>query len=136
MARSKVGFIRAIEVERVVGDVLLGAPAVMWVRAKVPLLAGEETTPYERLAMAGDFTSAVASYLDGRRFSFINPDVNVHILRPPTSDWIGIDGSSWVGDAGIGHSRSALYDLDGLVGSGTAAQVVEAWDMPHWGERG
>lgn len=135
MDRSKVGFIRAIEVERVVGDVLLGAPAVMWVRVKVPLVAGEETTPYERMALAGDFTSAVAAYLDGRRYSFINPDVNLHVLRPPTSDWIGVDGTSWVGASGIGHSRAGLYDLEGLIGSGTAAQVVEERHQPDWGGR-
>jgi hypothetical protein len=131
--RSPAGFIRAIEAERVVGDGGLGAPSVMWVRVRVPLVLGEVTRPMERLAIASDFTSALASYLDGRRYSFINPDINVHVLRDPTSDWIGIDSVTWVGGEGVGLGRSKLFDLDGLVGAATAAQLVERWDRPDWG---
>ncbi|HEV8297143.1 MAG TPA: thioesterase family protein [Acidimicrobiales bacterium] len=130
---SAVGFIRAIDAERVVGDVGLGAPSIMWVRMRVPLIADAPTAPIERLALAADFTSALASFLDGRHFSFINPDINIHVLRDPASEWIGIDSVTWVGAEGVGQGRSSLYDLGGLVGNASAAQVVERWDRPQWG---
>jgi hypothetical protein len=90
-----------------------------------PLVAESATPPAAKVAFASDFASALAAYLDITRWSYINPDVNLHLLREPTSDWIGIDGVTWVGTQGIGHGRAALHDLDGLVGNATASQIVD-----------
>ena len=131
-AESPIGFIRAIEAERVVGDVGLGAPAVMWVRLRVPVVAGEIASPLSRLALTADFTSALASYLDASRYSYINPDFNVHVFRAPSSEWIAVDATTWVGSDGIGLGRAALFDFEGLVAAGTASQLVEEWSRPDW----
>ena len=72
-----------------------------------------------------DIASALAAYLDITRWSYINPDVNLHLLREPVSDWIAVDGTTWVGPEGIGHGRAAIHDLEGLVGSASASQVVQ-----------
>jgi hypothetical protein len=69
--------------------------------------------------------SALGSYVDITRWSYINPDVNLHLLREPTSEWIAVDGVTWVGAEGIGHGRATLFDLDGVIGSASAAQLVE-----------
>jgi hypothetical protein len=122
---ERIGFIRSLDAHRVVGNPGEGAPAVLWVRMRQPLVAGHETPPACNVAFASDFASALAAYLDISRWSYINPDVNLHLLREPTSDWIAVEGTTWVGTQGIGHGRAALYDLDGLVGNATAAQVVE-----------
>lgn len=122
---DRIGFIRSLDAHRVVGTPGDGAPAVLWVRPRQPLVSGHETPPAARAAFASDFASALASYLDIRRWSYINPDVNLHLLREPTSDWIGVDGVTWVGERGIGHGRAGLYDLDGFIGSASASQVVE-----------
>jgi hypothetical protein len=124
-AAERIGFIRSLDAHRVVGESGDGAPAVLWVRMRQPLVAGEPTPPAARAAFASDFASALAAYLDITRWSYINPDVNLHLLREPTSDWIAVDGTTWVGPEGIGHGRAAIFDLDGLVGSASAAQVVQ-----------
>jgi hypothetical protein len=129
---SPIGFIRAIDAERVVGDVGMGAPAVMWIRLRVPLVAGHATSPMARLALAADFSSALAAYLDTRRFSFINADINLHVLRLPAGEWIAVDGVTWVGAEGIGQGSAKLYDLEGLVGTASAAQLVDRWQPPDW----
>jgi hypothetical protein len=129
---SPIGFIRSIDAERVVGDVGMGAPAVMWIRMRVPLVAGAETSATARLALAADFSSALAAYLDTRRFSFINADINLHVLRLPVGEWIAVDAVTWVGAEGIGQGSARLHDLDGLVGTAGAAQLVDRWQPPEW----
>jgi hypothetical protein len=124
-AADRIGFIRSLDAHRVVGNTGEGAPAVLWVRMRQPLIAGSITPPVCHVAFASDFASGLAAFVDIMRWSYINPDVNLHLLREPTSDWIAVDGITWVGGAGIGHGRAALFDLDGLVGSATAAQLVE-----------
>jgi hypothetical protein len=124
-AADRIGFIRSLDAHRVVGQSGGGAPAVLWVRMRQPLVAGEPTPPSARAAFASDFASALAAYLDITRWSYINPDVNLHLLREPVSDWIAVDGTTWVGTQGIGHGRASIHDLEGLVGSASASQVVQ-----------
>jgi hypothetical protein len=133
-AGARIGFIRSIQADRVAGTTGDGAPAVMWIRMRRPLVAGEPTPPSARVALAADFASALAAYVDVARWSYVNPDVNLHLLREPTSEWIAVDGVTWVGTEGIGHGRAGLFDLDGYVGTATAAQLVERHRVrpPHW----
>jgi hypothetical protein len=135
---DRIGFIRSLDAQRVVGQVGTGAPSVLWVRMRQPLVAGYETPPAARAAFASDFASALASFLDITIWSYINPDVNLHLLRPPVGEWVAVDGTTWVGGQGIGHGRATLFDLDGMVGSATAAQVVdrhpERWGTPTGAE--
>jgi hypothetical protein len=129
-AADRIGFIRSLDAHRVVGQTGGGPPAVLWVRMRQPLVAGTVTPAAAHVAFASDFASSLAGFLDIMRWSFINPDVNLHLLREPTSDWIAVDGVTWVGAEGIGQGRAALFDLDGLVGSATAAQLVERHAEP------
>jgi Thioesterase-like superfamily len=128
---DRIGFIRSLDAHRVVGTPGEGAPAVLWVKMRQALVAGHETPPSARAAFASDFASALASFLDIRHWSYINPDVNLHLLRDPVDEWIAVDGTTWVGTRGIGHGRAALFDLGGFVGSATASQVVER-HPEHW----
>ena len=42
-------------------------PAGMWLRLRVPIVAGEEPTPFQRVAAAGDFGNGVAAAFDRER---------------------------------------------------------------------
>jgi hypothetical protein len=123
-----IGFLRAIEAERTVGRQGAGSPSVMWIRQLVPTVAGEETTPLQRLALASDFTSASAAWLDTRDFTHPNPDITLYVHRAPVSDWIGVQADTFVGPDGIGVSRAVLFDLEGMVGLGSASQIVDRRD--------
>ena len=103
------------------GATATGDPVVLWARMRQPLVAGQPTPPAALAAWASDFASGLASYLDPRHWMYMNPDVNLHLLREPVGDWIAIAGLTWAGDHGIGHGRARLYDVDGFIGSATAA---------------
>ena len=118
------GFLRSIDGVRHDGATGRGDPVVLWARMRQSLIAGEATPPSANAAWASDFASGLASYLDPRHWTYINPDVNLHLLREPVGEWIAIAGLTWAGDHGIGHGRARLYDLAGFVGSATAAQIV------------
>jgi len=124
------GFLRSIDGVRHDGATGEGDPVVLWARMRQPLIAGEDTPPSANAAWASDFASGLASYLDPRRWTYINPDVNLHLLREPAGEWIAIAGLTWAGDHGIGHGRARLYDLDGFCGSATAAQLISPWATP------
>jgi hypothetical protein len=124
------GFLHALEMQRVSGGLNLGAPACSWFRLTVPVVAGEATSPFVRLAALADFTSGTGSFLPIDRWSSINADVSIHVLREPVSDWIAVDAVAHVASDGIGHSRATLYDTTGMVGTGTTAQVVDGVAAP------
>jgi Acyl-CoA thioesterase C-terminal domain/Acyl-CoA thioesterase N-terminal domain len=124
------GFVRALGMSRVVGGLGTGAPAITWFRLNVPVVLGEEPSPWVRLAALADFTSGTANFLEIDRWSSINADVTVVMLRPPEGDWIAVDAVAHVAGDGIGHSRASLYDLHGLVGTGATTQIVDEVAAP------
>ena len=124
------GFLLALDMHRVSGGLGLGAPACTWFRLRCPVVAGEETTPLVRLAALADFTSGTANFLPIDRWSSINADISMHVLREPIGEWIAVDAVAHVAGDGIGHSRATLYDTTGMVGTGSTAQVVEPIAAP------
>jgi len=95
-------------------------PAVVWMRPRVPLVAGEETTPLERVLIAADSGNGVSAAFDWKRFLFINTDLSVHLLREPEGDWVCLDAVTHAD--GLGLSDTALYDERGRIGR--AAQTL------------
>jgi hypothetical protein len=91
-------------------------PAFAWFRLRAPLVAGEEPSPLQRLAAAGDFGNGIATAVSWATHVFINPDLTLYVERLPHGEWVGLDAITRVGGAGIGVSDSALYDERGRVG--------------------
>jgi hypothetical protein len=91
-------------------------PAFAWFRLQAPLVAGEDPSPLQRLAAAGDFGNGIATAVSWATHVFINPDLTLYVERLPEGEWVGLDAVTRVGDAGIGVSDSALYDERGRVG--------------------
>jgi len=124
------GFLLALDMHRVTGGLGQGAPSCTWFRLRVPVVAGEETTPFVRLAALADFTSGTANYLPIDRWSSINADVSIHVLREPVGEWIAVDAVAHAAGDGIGHSRATLYDTTGMVGTGSTAQFIDQVAAP------
>lgn len=93
-----------------------------WLRAKVPLIEGEATTPLQRVMTVADAESGICPPLDVNHYTFVNPDLTVVMDREPEGEWIGLDAVSTAAAQGIGIAQSALYDHRGLFGR--AAQVL------------
>lgn len=96
------------------GDV---GPAFDWIRLVVPVVPGEEPTPWQRAAAAADFGNGISSLVpfDGATL-FINPDLTIHLWREPAGEWVGMDSVSYASGTGIGSSDSAMWDRQGRIG--------------------
>jgi hypothetical protein len=114
----------AMEVRFAEGAFADVGPAFAWFRLRVPLVAGEEPSPLQRLAAAGDFGNGIATAVSWATHVFINPDLTLYVERLPQGEWVGLDAITRVGDAGIGVSDSALYDEQGRVGRAQQALFV------------
>ncbi|HEY8764790.1 MAG TPA: thioesterase family protein [Solirubrobacteraceae bacterium] len=113
-----------MEIRFVAGEFRARGPATAWFRMRVPLVEGEEATPLQSLAAAGDFGNGISSPLNWDEYVFINPDLTLYIDRPPQGEWICLDARTTIAEGGIGVSESVLYDRAGMVGRATQALLV------------
>lgn len=118
------GFIRAIDFvrSRVPAP---GESGVIWSRLRVPLVEGESVTPFVRLATLCDFASGAGNALDFARYTAINPDLSLHVLREPRGEWIGISARSEIEPDGVGQSHATLFDDEGPVARALVSLLVE-----------
>jgi hypothetical protein len=114
----------AIEITFVEGRFHGAGPATAWFRLKVPIVAGEEPSPLERLAAAGDFGNGISSSLSWDDYVFINPDLTLYIDREPAGEWIGLESHTYIAREGVGTAESVLYDRDGRVGRATQSLLI------------
>ncbi len=93
-----------------------GGPTWLWMRTVVPILAGEEPSGFQRICPLADSGNGISwnEYLD--RVLFVNPDVNVTLLREPEGEWFLAKSVSHWGDDGTGLADSELFDQHGPVG--------------------
>jgi len=122
--RDEPGYHTAMEISFVSGGFLEPGPALVWMRQRMPLVAGEETSPLERVLVAADAGNGVSAALDWRRYLFINTDLSVHLKRLPESDWVGLDAVTYPEPHGIGLADTALWDERGRLGRGAQTLVV------------
>ena len=97
----------------------------MWLRLTVPIVAGEATSPFQRVAAAGDFGNAVAAAFDRGRYSCINPDLTITLHRLPVGEWVGLDSATYPEPNGYGVAESVLHDERGRIGRGIQTVLVE-----------
>ena len=114
----------ALEIRFVDGAFYRMGPATAWFRLRKPIVAGEVSSPLQRLAAAGDFGNGIAAALHWDRYVFINPDLTLYIDRVPVGDWIGLESKMIVATEGIGNAESVLYDRAGRVGRAIQSLLV------------
>lgn len=118
------GFVRAVDFVRARVPAR-GRDGVIWSRMRVPLVEGEALTPFVRLATLCDFASGAGNALDFTRFTSINPDLSLHVLREPRGEWIGIAARSEIEADGVGQSHATLFDAEGPVARALVSLLVE-----------
>lgn len=113
---QELGYHTAMEVRFVEGAFVEPGPALVWLRMRQPLVAGEEPSPLQRVLVAADVGNGVSASLDYRRYLFINVDLTVHLERMPAGEWICVDAVTLPQPNGVGTAESALSDRDGRLG--------------------
>jgi hypothetical protein len=115
----------ANELRFVEGGFDVPGPALVWVRLRYPVVAGEVTSPAMRAAAAADFGNGFSWVLPFERWRFLNPDLTVHLGRAPEGEWIGARSTTYPAGAGGGFAESALYDEHGRVGRSVQSLLLE-----------
>lgn len=96
-------------------------PGVAWARPRVPIVAGHELTPIERVMAFADAGNGVSAAADLQRHLFINTDLTVHLHRLPVGEWVGLDARSVYEPDGVGAAFTTIHDEDGPIGRGAQA---------------
>lgn len=103
---------------------IFAGPCRVWFRLRHPLVRGEAPSAYQRVMVAADSGNGVSAALDIQRYTFVNSDLTVNLLRRPQGEWICLDARTELGGNGCGLAESALYDEAGLIGRATQSLVV------------
>lgn len=117
-------FASGVEVRYPPGQTPEPGPTTLWMRS-VPLVAGEEPSPFQRLCPLADCGNGISRNADADHVAFLNTDLTLVVHRPPVGEWFGIDAVSRWESNGIGMSDSLLFDEAGPVGRAVQTIVVE-----------
>ena len=110
----------AVEHRFTEGDFRQPGPAVDWMRLRMPLIAGRETTGLERIAAAADFGSGISAiYGADAEMGLINANLAIAMYRHHVGEWVSLDAATHVGAQGTALGVTMLGDIDGLVGVAT-----------------
>lgn len=120
-----VGYHTAMEYRFERGSFVEPGPAVAWMRALHPLVAGEEMTPLQRVLVAADSGNGISSTLDFRRYVFINVDLTVHLSRMPAGEWVCLDSVTIPEPHGAGMSDTMLRDELGPIGRASQTLLID-----------
>lgn len=102
-------------------DVRVG-PQAAWFRSLEPLIDG--AGPLARIVGPADWAHGIRRPAE-QVAADPNPNLTVHISRPPVGDWLGIDAATtWRPDSGIGTGRGVLLDVEGEIGTVSMAVAL------------
>ena len=102
----------------------LGASAA-WFRLLVPVFAGEEIGPLDRVLAVGDFGNGISNITPKSSHVYINPDVAVNLHRLADGDWVASDAITHVRAAGYGTASTVLADRQGRLGVANQSLMVQ-----------
>ena len=107
------------------GTSAIPGPALVWMRMRQPLVAGEEPSPLQRVLVAADSGNGVSATLDWGRYLFINVDLTVHLHRPLEGEWVCLDSITIPEPGGAGLADTALYDGRGPIGRAAQTLLID-----------
>ena len=118
------GYVSAMELRMVSGDVARAGPAVAWMRQQVPLVPDEQPSGLQRVMAVADSGNGISGMLDQRAYSYVNTDLTVHLVREPVGEWVFMDAVTVVDPSGVGLATTRLGDIRGPLGSGAQSLHV------------
>jgi hypothetical protein len=122
---ARLGYADLVETRTAKGEMWNG-PCSIWFRLRHPLLKDELPSGYQRVAVAADSGNGISAVLDFKRYSFVNSDLTINLLRRPVGEWICLEARTWLGPNGGGLAESSLFDVEGLIGRATQSLAVRS----------
>jgi hypothetical protein len=118
-----IGYQDLIE-SRIAEGVFFRGPSAVWFRLRHPLVAGEQPSALQRVAVAADSGNGISAILDFHRYIFVNSDLTINLLRKAQGEWVCIDARTLLGPDGGGLAESRIFDERGLIGRATQSLAI------------
>jgi Thioesterase-like superfamily len=118
------GYMRAIDMRQTSGTFAGPGPAGAWMRPRVPLVAGEEPSPFQRAVIVADSGSGVSQGVDNRAWLAINVELTLSLHRDPAGEWIHLESHAVIGAEGTGRADTVLGDREGEFGRAIQTLLV------------
>ena len=113
-----------MDIRVVEGSFFDPGPAAAWFRLCHSVVPGEEPSPFQRAAAAGDFGNGLSQMFGMASWMFINPDLTVSVFREPVGEWVALRSRTYLDANGSGLAESELYDSQGRIGRATQSLLV------------
>ena len=87
-------------------------------------MPGEEPSPLQRVLAVADSGNGISAVMSWDEWLFINPELTVHVLRPPEGEWVVLDAATTIapGGAGARPQRALRRDRPGRLRRPVAAR--------------
>jgi acyl-CoA thioesterase len=118
-----IGYQDLIE-SRIAEGAMFRGPSAVWFRMRYPLVAGEEPSALQRVAVAADSGNGISAILQFRSHIFVNSDLTINLLRKAEGEWICIDARTLLGPDGGGLAEARIFDARGLIGRSTQSLAI------------
>lgn len=118
------GYFTSMEWRWASGHFVALGPATVWARMRVPLVAGEQPSAWQRALCLADSGNGISGRVPMSEWLYINTELTVHLFREPEGEWVCMEAVTLGSRAGVGLATSRLYDPRGQVGTGAQALLV------------
>lgn len=88
----------------------------------VPVVAGEQPTPFQAVASMADSTTMVCNW-GNRGVQYINTDITLSLSRLPRTPEVGLRAADWTGHDGIAVGTATVFDREGVIGTSMVTAV-------------
>lgn len=120
------GYMSAVEWRFASGAFDEPGPAAAWARPLVPLVAGEDMSPLQRVLLLADSGNGVGTAVDRRRWLSINTDLAVSLHRDPQGEWLCLQSDTTITPGAAAATETLLFDRDGAIGRATQTLLIDA----------
>ena len=124
------GYGHAVELRFAAGGWFEPGPATAWTRLKVGVVPDEQPSPLQRVLAVADSGNGISAVMSWDDWLFINPELTVHVVRPPVGEWVVLDAATTIAPGGAGLARSTLSDDTGPVAYGAQSLLVAPRPKP------
>lgn len=111
------GYGESIEWRSVRGGFGTRGEAQVWTRLRIPLVAGRETHPLDRVLVVADSANGVSAVLDMGEWLFVPPAVTFTTHRYPVGEWVLLAAKTELASDGLGSTTGVLSDETGTLGT-------------------
>lgn len=91
----------------------------------VPVVAGEEPSPFQAVASISDATTMACNW-GSKGVQYINTDITLSLARLPRTAELGLRGERWSGADGIAVGVATVFDRDGVIGQSMVTSLSNA----------